>query len=112
MTSDESGIIPDVLETTTSIRRPVRRRVAAVALSVVLFALVAYWASLDAEDRGPRERARRPVRSRVPFPPLIVACETISVVRPVWTLSVASSPRSPRRLTRFRPTRPKPFDWN
>src|SRR5206468_4276580 len=84
-----------------------RRRVAAVALSVVLFALVAYWASLDDEERRPRARARRPVRAAGPGVPVIFACETLAVGRAPYGVDYAAWPRpGPRRTVRLVPYRP------
>ncbi len=94
---------------------PIRGRIAAVALCVVLFAMVAYWASLDAEERRPRERGRRPVRATPPATPEIVACEMLVGGQRSYRVNLAECPRpSGRRVTRlvpFRPTR-HPFERN
>jgi hypothetical protein len=84
-----------------------RRHLAAAALSVVLFALVAYWASAGVEERRPP--ARRARRGRAPWPAAapVVACETLAVGR--WPY--AARRRPPRRLVPFRPTR-HPFERN
>ena len=84
-----------------------RPRVAAVALSVVLFALVAYWATLDAESRRPLPRAQRPYRKSVPLPARIVACELLVGDRRAYAINFAGCPPRRRRLRRIRPTVPR-----
>jgi hypothetical protein len=93
----------------------IRRRVAAVALSVVLFALVASWSGLEATQRRSREpRSRRGRPSRDVVPRVFVA-ETRVTSRPPYAVNFAACPRPLRRrvvrLVPFRPSR-SPFERN
>jgi hypothetical protein len=97
----------------TTERGAFKRRLAAVALSVVLLGLVAYWASLDAEECRPRSGARRRpvVRSAAPVSPRIFVCETLAVCGGPYAVNFAACPRPALRLTPFRP-RQHPFERN
>jgi hypothetical protein len=87
-------------------RQGARRRVATVALGVMLFALVVYRTEAGVDE--PRERDRRRTRASRPAGPQVGACEMVGARRPPYAIDYRACPwpvrrRPVGRLTRFRP---------